>query len=268
MKIGINIKIPQKWNDLSEKQLQGVASALEYYRNLPEEKQKDGFHLKKLYLHLIKELIRENNWFKVRIALRQIPPSEFPEHIQFLLNQNSRHLFSEKLKIKKENYFPPGVRMQNVKMKEFSFADSLFYNWREKKDNRYLDLLCATLYRRKKGKSQIDYRRPFEKIITEKEVVKFKKIKLSKKLAIAYAYEGSRNYIISLYPHVFPKPIESAQDPEEQKTITKPTYTPFGKLLHFKVNFDPSKIKETENLNIHEFLSIYENELAELEKQK
>lgn len=269
MKINLNIKLPQSWNELSKKQLQGIAEVLEYYRRLPEEKQEEGRELKKLYLHLIKQLLRENSWLKVWIALLQIPPSEYLDYLQFLFKENKRHQFPEAFKIKKKTYSPPALRLQNVKMKEFSFADSLYYNWRQTGREDFLNLLCATIYREKGGKSEIDIRKPFEKLLVQMEVVRFQKLKHREKLAIAFAYEGCRNYIISLYPHVFPKPIEATQDPEQKKkNPEKPTYTPFGKLLHYKVQFDPSKLKDTENLTINEFLSIYENELAELEKHK
>ncbi len=265
----LNIKLPQTWNELSEKQLQHIAEGLEHYRKLPEDKQNHPKFIQRLYLHFIKNLLRENSWFKVRIALRQIPPSTYLDYLQFLLNENKRHQFPKAFKLKGKTYFPPAVRLQNVKMKEFSFADTLFYHWRETGNTNYLDLLCVTLYRQKGSDSEIDVRKPFEKILTQNELPKFSKLSYRKKLAIAYAYEGSRNYIIGLYPHVFPKPIEAAQDPEQPKTQpVKPTYTPFGKLLHHKVNFDPSKLRETEELTINEFLSIYENELVEIEKQK
>lgn len=265
----LNIKLPQTWNELSEKQLQHIAEGLEHYRKLPEDKQNHPKFIQRLYLHFIKNLLRENSWFKVRIALRQIPPSTYLDYLQFLLNENKRHQFPKAFKLKGKTYFPPAVRLQNVKMKEFSFADTLFYHWRETGNTNYLDLLCVTLYRQKGSDSEIDVRKPFHKIVVQNELKNFSKLSYRQKLAIAYAYEGSRNYIIGLYPHVFPKPIEAAQDPEQPKTQpVKPTYTPFGKLLHHKVNFDPSKLRETEELTINEFLSIYENELVEIEKQK
>lgn len=118
----------------------------------------------------------------------------------------------------------------------------------------------------KRAKNEIDIRKPFNKILVEQEVLHFKKFPIKTKLAIAYCYEGSRNYIVRQYPHVFPK----ADPPEEGEKIKKPVsnYTPFGKLLHFKIQFDPSKLDATQNLNVHDFFAPYENELIEMKKNR
>lgn len=247
----VNIRIPKTWNDLSDRQLQELALALEHYRSIPDDKKKSGRALKKLYIRLIKNVIRENAWWKVYIALRQIPPSEYVQHIEFLLKGNQRTLFPPKIKVNRTYCLPPGPRMQTLEMGEFSFADSVFYRFRTQGNDTYLNLLCASLYRPKNAR--------FEKIAVEKNQKHWQKIPRKKKLAILYAYEGSRNYITKLYPKIFPKQ-------ESKSGNTK--YTPFGRLIHHKVNFDPSKMEIVEQLNIHKFLSIYQNELTELQNRK
>lgn len=248
-----NIHIPQTWNELTERQLQQIALGLEYYRALPDDKQNTGLQLKKLYIHLIKNLIRENGWFKVRIALRQIPPNEYVDYFKFILQGNKRTKFPKKIRLKKKDRIPPENRLQDITAGTFSFADSLFYRYRQNPNPRFLNLLCATLYR-PKGQA-------FNKIDAEKQAVHWQKVKRSKKLAILYAYEGGREYITSLYPKIFSK-----QEEEEKKGTQK--YTPFGRLIHYKVGFDPYKLEQVENLNIHKFFSIYQNELVEIQKQK
>ncbi len=267
---GRNIKLAKSWNELTDSQLQEIAYSLEWYHKKKLEKKNTAIYLySKLFLSLIKQLLRTNNAVKVWIALRQIPPEEYKSHVSFLTAEISRTKFPAAIKIKKKIFFSPGDRLQNISIKEFSFVDSLYYNWRKTNDNRFLNLLCATLYRTKNAISnqdEIDIRKPFNKIFVERDSPLWYDVPVKKKLAIAYAYEGSRNYIVQQYPHVFPKPVKEKVDENQVKKEVH--YTPFGKLLHFKIQFDHSKLEATQNLNVHDFFGPYENELIELKKQK
>ncbi len=266
----VNIRISESWNDLNALQLREVANSLEWYHRKKKEAVHPPMYLYgKLYLSLIKQLLRTNNPFKVWFALRQILPPDYEQYVKFLTGEIERTLFLPKLSINNTYYHPPASRLQNLKIKEFSFVDSLYYNWRKSTDDRYLDLLCATLYRRGSFKhlmgstplNENDIRKPFDKLLIEQELQHFKKLDHKTKLAIAYTYEGCRNYIVKQYPHVFPKPPK----PEEGEKIknTPAAYVPFGKLLHFKIQFDISKVEAAQNLNIHDFFGPYENELIE-----
>ena len=269
---GRNIKLAKSWNELTEKQLQEIAAALQSYRiNIDRfPSQTSEFNLK-LYFQLIKNLLRTNNAVKVWIALRQIPPEEYSEHVQFLLEGINRTKFPEAFKIKRNTFYPPGNRLANLTLKEFSFTDSLWYYWREKKDDRYLDLLCATLYRSGIGaNAEYDARKAYIRNLVEEDVKLFSSVSKKKKLAIGYAYEGSRNYIVKQYPNIFPKapqPPKGEQE-EEQEPIRKPIYTPFGKLVDHKIGFDPYKKREVLEMNIHDFFQTYENELIEMKNSK
>jgi hypothetical protein len=272
---GRNIKLARSWNELSELQLKEIAFSLEWYHRKKKESKNTQIYLySKLYLSLIKQLLRTNNPVKVWIALRQIPPSEYNRHTNYLIGENTRTKFLPAFTIGSHIYYPPHDRLQNLTIKEFSFADSMFYQWRKSGDIRFLDLLCATLYRKgsfkypvlKTPKNDLDIRKKFDKIYVQKDVQHFKTVDHKKKLAIAYCYEGSRNYIINQYPHVFPKPIKVQEDKNQVKK--EASYTPFGKLIHFKIQFDISKLESAQNLNVHDFFGPYENELIELKKQK
>ncbi len=268
---GRNIKLATSWNELSALQLKEVANALEYYHKFsplfPDRSKPRNFS--RLYVNLVKQLLRSNNMFKVWYALRQIPPEHYESYVKFLIGENNRTKFLPAFKFKGKTYHPPGSRLQNLSIKEFSFADSLFYNWRKSNDDRYLDLLCATLYRNSSGEeNELDSRKPFSKILVEKDAAHFKKLNYKRKLAIAYCYEGSRNYITKQYPHIFPKPPKQTEEEKKKKRKQPPIYVPFLQLLQHKIKFDPSKLEITQNLNIHEFFSTYENELKDLKKQK
>jgi hypothetical protein len=268
---GRNIQLAKSWNELNEKQLEEVATALESYRNNLDRFPSAAAQLStRLYFQLIKNLLRTNNAVKVWVALRQVPPEEYSEHVQFLVLGINRTKFPAAFKIKRNTFYPPGARLANINLKEFSFADSLWYYWRQKKDDRYLDLLCATLYRTGIGaNAEYDPRKAYIKNLVEEDVKLFSRIKKKKKLAIGYAYEGSRNYIVAQYPNIFPKPPEPPKGEQAEKSPrNKPVYTPFGKLVDFKIGFDPSKKREVLEMNIHDFFQTYENELIEMKNHK
>ena len=272
MDISVNIKIPTSWNQLTSKQLMEAAYNLEYYhskpgvlRDLPEFRQR-------LYYQLIKVLLRSNNFIKTYIAIKQIPPTAYAEHVKFIFGDVTRTLFLPPFKIKGTTFYPPGDRLKNISIQEFSLADSLYYNFRKTNDVRYLNNLCATLYRRRSLSgaegNEIDSRQPFNKILIEKDVHFFSKINHKKKLAILYTYLGCRNNIVAMHPHIFPTPqkmVDADGNPIQQK---ESAYVPFVQLLQHKVGFDPSKLAATYKLNVYEFFNNYETELVEIKNLK
>lgn len=262
------------WNELSEYQLGNLASDLEFYytknkyykdANLMIEQ---AVLFNKLYLSTIRVLLSSNNFFKTWYALKQIPPEFYQEKVLALISGNTRTKFPAAFRIGKTEFHPPQDKIFNLTMKEFSFADALYFKWRETGNHNLLIILAATLYRpeRKKGNKEEDIRESFVKSSMVKRADLFES-KLSKKqlLSIVYAYEGSRNHVAKLYPNVFPKQPEP-EEGEEAKEIPKSGYVEFGKLIDHKVKFDHSKIREVNGLNIHEFFKTYENELIEIKK--
>ncbi|MFC6858216.1 hypothetical protein [Zunongwangia atlantica] len=265
--LSLTVKLPKSWNELSEKQLGKIAVAIEHFRKFYELYPKESnTAINRLYSRICKILLSSNNFLIQFIALVQIPPEEYADHIAFINKENTRTVFPKAFRIRGKIHFPPANRIQNLSMEEFSFVDALFFNWRLKNDARYLDLICATLYRRAGSKNpDYDIRRPFNKVILEKSIKKWIKVAPEKKLAIAYTFEGCRNEMVKLYPNIFPKP---PKETKKTKIQQNPQYTPFGQLLNFKINFDPSKLEQTERINMHKFLSTYENELINEKKTK
>ena len=264
--MNINITIPTTWNQLTPKQLMEAAYNLEYYHSKPEIYKELKEFRQRLYFQLTKVLLRNNNFIKTYIAIKQIPPSTYQEHAKFLFGDVTRTLFLPPFKIKGVTFYPPGDRLKNISIQEFSLADSLYYNYRNTGDVRYLNNLCATLYRRGGG-DEVDPRKPFHKILIENDVHFFRKLKHKKKLAILYAYLGSRNNIVKLHPHIFPAPQQLVDPDGKPLPKTESAYVPFVQLLQHKVQFDPSKLTETYRLNVYEFFNNYETELVEIQNQ-
>lgn len=260
----IDIKIPTSWNQLTSRQLTEVAYNLDYYHSKKTAQKKSKAFRTKLYYQLTKQLLRTNNWVKVYIALRQIPPTAYKKHAEFLFEECARTIFLPKFKVKGHIFHPPAHRLKNITIEEFSLADSLYVNFRKTADIRYLDNLCATLYRRAGG-DEADIRKPFNKILIENDVKYLSKLKLKTKLAILYAYNGCRNSIAAAHPHVFPPPSTAVDVDGKPLPKEESQYVPFGKLIQHKINYDPSKLERTLKLNAWSFLGNYENELIEIQ---
>ncbi|WP_214112508.1 hypothetical protein [Aequorivita echinoideorum] len=246
------------------------AHNLEYFHNKPEiVKELPGFR-QKLYFQLVKVLLKSNNFIKTWIAIKQIPPQAYQAHAKFLFSDVTRTLFLPPIKRNRITFYPPADRLKNISIEEFSLADSLYVNYRKTTDVRYLDNLCATLYRRKSKSDNdtTDTRQPFSKILIERDVKFFQKLNHKKKLAILYAYAGCRNAIAAAHPHVFPAP-QTLVDPDGNPIKQQSgEYVPFGKLIQHKINYDPSKLEPTLKLNAWAFLGNYENELVEIKNLK
>lgn len=262
-----NIQVATAWNQLTSKQLMEAAYNLEYYHSKPEIWKELKEFRQKLYFQLTKVLLRSNNFIKTYIAISQIPPQNYQEHAKFLFGDVTRTLFLPQFKIKGVTFYPPGDRLKNISIQEFSLADSLYYNYRKTNDVRYLNNLCATLYR-KDGGDELDIRKPFHKILIEQDVHHFSKLNHKRKLAILYCFLGCRNNIVKLHPHIFPAP-QQIVDPDGNPIERKESaYVPFVQLLQHKVQFDPSKLYDTYKLNVFDFFNNYETELIEIQNLK
>lgn len=269
MDIKLNIRLAKTWNELTAIQLSNIALALEHFHKFKDCHPKEFLpaHYSKLYVQLVKNLLRPNNFIKVWIALHQIQPDFYIDDVKFLIEGSERTKFIPAFKVKKELVYPPADRLRNITMKEFSLADSLYYTWKEKDSIGHLNSLCATLYRKKAGNSLTDIRIECHGELIEKEALKFAKVPLKTKLAIAYTYEGCRAHISRSHPNVFPQSAPLSEE-EKLKPRPKPKYVPFGKLMSAKAEYKPHQLTETENLNVYKFLSLFDNELAELKTRK
>ena len=261
--MNIRLTIPTTWNDLSSRQVENICHAL-HCNKISTNNQVNNNALEiNTITHFIisKELLRGNRFFKVRVALKQLRVKAYAEFSKFIYTNNALHRFPEYVKINGKRYYGPAFRIKNVTIGEFSFVDALYYKWSTTNEVIYLDVLCSALYRRKaKRQNPTDIREPFNKMLAETNTELFQKLSLKKKLAIAYAFEGSRNYLVNMHPNIFPK----RKTNPEAKTTKPPKYVPFGKLISAKIQYDPSKIEAVENILAYKFFSIYENELIHI----
>lgn len=265
----INLTIPQDWNELTQTQLENICSTLHFHQVLIENKHDEDEVNAATYLSIAKELLRNNSYKAVKVALREVMPKAFVEHVDFIFGQPcNRYQFPEEVM---DGFTGPSFRLGNITIAELSYADAWYYRWTQKKTQEYLNLLCATLYRpisKEVDESSIDNRIPFNKAKVNNTVHLFEKVPFETKLAIAKAYEGTRNYIADRHPFVFPKAPKTEEQPntKNQKPPTK-KYVPFGELIANKIEFDPSKLEAVEQMNAFKFLGLYEAELRENRKK-
>jgi len=265
--MAINLTIPTTWNELSFTQLKNIVHQLEAY----QEVIKDNTYTleeasEKLYIQISKELLRGNTQHNIKKALEELHPEAYAPLSKFIYKKVERTRFILSVKIGKEKFFGPDIRLRNTVIAEFSFADVAFYKWRQTNNNLWLSVLCATLYRERATEpTEIDKRTPFQKLAVDNRADKFQKLDFKTKLAIAYTYEGSRNHIGATFKNVFPVPIETEET--KNQPPKKQTYVSFGEIINYKIEGDPSKLAITNNVLTYDFLSIYDKEIANMSKK-
>ena len=275
----INITIPTSWNELSQKQFSNIVHQLEtYQRIIKDSPQVVAETSAKLYLQLSKELLRNNSYKNIRRVLNEIHPKEFIKWTKFLYAKISRTKFKQTITIDKHIFYGPGIRFRNATIAEFSYVDAVWYKWRMSQQEIWLDVLCAALYREHyQTKWQrfinklfptpvpVDIRAKFLKQTVDARADIFGKLATKEKLAIAYTYEGCRNHIAKTFPHVFPEPVKV--DGKVVPTLSNNKYVSFGEIILDKIKGDPSKLADTNNVLVYDFLAIVEKDIKDFNKR-
>lgn len=263
----VNINIPTTWNALSQQQFNNIVYQLECYQIIIKDTpQAIAKATTQLYMQLCKELLRHNNWKAIRWALREVQPKAFKPHTQFLYNGVERTSFQPTIKIKATTYHAPAIRMRNSTIAEFAYVDSAYYKWRTTMQPIWLNVLCAALYREADPQpNDIDIRKPFIKQAVDARADIFETLDYQTKLAIAYTYEGCRNHIANTFPLIFPKPIKVEGEEHKPK---KQKYVSFGEIIIDKIEGDPSKLHITNSVMLYDFLSIYNQDIKNMRKNK
>ncbi len=258
--------IAESWDSLTFNQHNTISFLLYKYHLNSQNLNDTELTFKKLslYCNVVDQMLKPNGFFKVQKAKRELTLKHYSDYINFIFEEVNRSVFQDHLIFKGVTYYPPANRISNISVEEFSFLDSLYYNWHHTNDDRYLNNLCATLYRKKKSNvDYIDKRLEFNKEIVSKSVDAISCLPLDVKIGIAYTFLGCKNHLISLFPNVFPKP---KKEDKPTKLLKPQKYIPFGQILSKKHEFDNVKVALSEKQNIYKFLGVYENEIIESKK--
>lgn len=109
-----------------------------------------------------------------------------------------------------KKYYGPGDRLFNIIFDEFLEADNHFLKFLQTQDDKELDKLVATLYRKRDRKTKKtnqefsgDVRQPFNDNLITRNSKKLHKLPREKKLLIFFFYQGCRNFLTINFPAVF-----------------------------------------------------------------
>jgi len=139
---------------------------------------------------------------KIKESLRlQILPS-----LENLFNRNTLNRWLiPSVRVFGRKYYGPADKLSNLTAFEYFIAcEPLYWKWKLKNDEAALTALCAVLYRpKRKGDIDNDIREPYTDAGRAARIRRFKYLRLNTRRAIAFNYEGCRNFILKLHPKVF-----------------------------------------------------------------
>ncbi|WP_343524394.1 hypothetical protein [Pedobacter sp.] len=156
-------------------------------------------------------------------------------------------------------YYGPKNKLSNLTTEEFGLCELCWENFQLTKDQGFLDVLIAILYRpRRFFAIDDDIRQPLRNYSREIRTRRFKKLSEKMRWSVYLNYEGCRNYITGTYKQVF-----KSADPGEQ---AKPAS--WTKVVQSAAGGIFGNLKETEKSNVHKFLSELNDRLIQMEKDK
>lgn len=237
----ININIPQSWNELTDKQLGGIAELLYV--------QGDLFNFSVFFI------LNDVRWwqfykaFKIKMILKNVGISELVTHFSFIYKEQNRTVFPNL-----KGYDKPMDRFINLTIEEYAVADDLNNLYLRTKDRKYLVALCAVLY--KKPGERYDH------LKLNHHSKRFKRMPARFLLSVHIAFNGCKNNLVGRYQKVYPK------------VAVAPKVSAGGKSAGFldvvlkKSGQKFGTYEETKRTNLFTFMSDFEESLIQQEKWK
>jgi hypothetical protein len=207
--MSINLDLPTKWNDLSRKQLLYIA------RLFILKLSQNQFRARAFcYLTGIKpcgERKINDDWYFIFSRKRHLFMIMDQEYIYFLksvdyLTQDSHltHNLFPFISILFQKFYGPSNSGYNISWLEFINAESCFYAFNQGHDPKYLDQLCAILYRPQKKHYRPmsedyngDRRQRFNDFTYQRRARWFSFVRPATKLCIYMFYVGFRNKLVA-----------------------------------------------------------------------
>lgn len=239
----IKIKLPKSWNELTNDQLEQMALLFS-----------SGMKGKIFDVNVFKILMGGNS-NTVGLVLADVPLSELKMHYDFIYDKNDRTVFIKQLKIAGKEYYSPADRFNNISIEEYSLAEDLHFQWREKRDRTYLEYMAAVLYVPAYGKRPI-----FEKELLEDMAKPFKDVKIEKLLAMEMAFAGCKNNLVKRFPKVYP--------PAKNTNAAKKENYGFSKVILQMAGGKFGSHNETKQTNVFTFHEDFQETLKQIENAK
>jgi hypothetical protein len=266
----INLEIATNWNDLTRKQL------LYLCRLILAGMDKTRFSLL-LFLRLTgvkalpQKVVKDQVYYlfkrgKTRFMMTPEELTWFLKSVDFLTYESKleKNLFPV-FRIGLRTYYGPSKRCYNLRFLEFVNAEKCFHAFNKTRNVKYLNELCAVLYRpEKKDYHPLspdydgDRREPFNDFIYQKRARRFRFLSANKRYAVYIFYAGCRNALITAHPLLFEEGSVSSESSNPVDGLLKPMY-----LLNMG---DITKNREIEQVQVWEAFAQLE-EMAKAAKQ-
>jgi len=251
----LRFDFPRKWDELTDAQVRRLAPVAFGRKRLR------GRALL-LYVVLVLGVSGWQPWrfLKLMWILTQVPLSGLQAYVEWAFTADGLTRFPRKLRAGRRLFYGPKIRMQDATIAEFSVADAMYYKWIATGDDRYLNMFVAALYRPREAKR----RAPFAKVDLSERAERMEKVALNKKLAVALAFAGTRQYIEKRYTLIFPK---------RKKTVSSAGYVPFDAIVRSMAMSERKPLGDyyrAASANLYDFLALFQDEIKyqkELEKK-
>jgi hypothetical protein len=242
--MAVKLNIPASWNELNQNQFEKIALL---FTTAEPSLVRD--------IRLFKILVNAKWWqfiLKGKFAyfLKQVPYSEWKQHIEFLIKENNRTVFEPIIKVKNKTYYAPMDRIQNLTADEFAVADDLHIRYRETQNIEFLQYLFHVLYQEQEDRV-LFVKNHLPKLIN-------KNIPVKTLIATELVYFGSKNHMVSKFKKAFPKSSKKSNG----------TRTGFGKVIQKMAKDDLSKAPIIKQTNIYEFLTQFQDDIEAIQKAK
>lgn len=259
----IDIHLFHSWNDLSKKQL------IDLCRLFSEPKEKADFMLKAAMKLLNMKLLRyirtdKNNVYDFRkdkklIRLDAEQVAVICSQLEWLLKESD--LTRNKIPVVKrrfKKYYGPSDYLYNMNYDEFKEAENFFLAYNSKKDEKYLNLLVASMYRKKKKKynpdspdNNGDKREKFSSFNIERRAKKISGIPFEYKLAVFQFFYGCLRHLSKVFPIAFESRSGGAVYDRVQASL---------KVMNYITGNDVTKKEIVRNANLYDVLASLDEE--------
>ena len=209
----ISLKVPEKWEQLSRKQVLYVAKL--FLARLTENEFLTRAFCRFSGLRPVGfDRLTNCHLFSLKGNPGRI---HYNEMFWFIKSQN--YLFNITLttnllpwfRIGILRWFGPSNKCYNLTLNEYLHAETAVYGFEVTKRFCYIDRLCAILYRPAgRGAHPGDRRRSFNDFTYTKHARWFRLLPRYKRYAVLLFYTGCRQAIVAAFPHIFGKGSTSA----------------------------------------------------------
>lgn len=217
----INLTVPVSYNDLSRKQL------LQISRMFLAGLDRNSFLVRAFcYLAGIKPLGNRQDGTPLFLYGRQVVPigldefNGFVSSQQYLLDMELTRNRMPVVRVGWRRFHGPASRCYNLTLKEYLHAENALFSYGMTREFRYIDQLCAILYRPSgKGSTLGDPRKSFNEFSSRRRRGLFRMVSREKRFLVFLFYSGCRLAMTREFPQLFSGSVTSSQPQSPARDI-------------------------------------------------